>query len=289
MQVSNLEMIIKTDNMGIQFPSKIKYRVTYRKSRLIPEKKKKTEKYYKRKKIIYSKIKGLKNEIDIEVKYYEERVEPRARSKEEKQKQLSKIIRAGRQLYIKKGWEGFGMRALARHLKMSEGNLYNYVKSKRELWIAIRAQYFQEFNSRLLELIDTYRGKISYLELFERIGEFYLDFAAEDYPRYLMISVISAPKSNITGPIEKSYKPVNVMKTIQNLVDEAIKVGEIKATDSDKLAYFLYGLVYGAVKVERELEIIDPVLEPIISGSKVITIEEYRNFFFEELRRLLKA
>ncbi|MHA1724096.1 MAG: TetR/AcrR family transcriptional regulator, partial [Promethearchaeota archaeon] len=78
----------------------------------------------------------------------------RRRSKEEKLKKLQEIINVGSKLYKEKGWGGFGMRALARSLGMSEGNLYNYVKSKRELYIAIRSKYYEEFLDRLKKLIN---------------------------------------------------------------------------------------------------------------------------------------
>jgi len=212
----------------------------------------------------------------------------RARSEEDKRIQLNRIINAGRELYIKKGWQGFGMRALARQLGMSEGNLYNYVKSKRELWIAIRAQYYQEFNNKLNNLINKHKGKISYIELLKKIGEFYLDFATEDHPRFLLMTIISAPDSKEKGPIEINYKPFNSMLLIQDVIKEAIDVREIKAVDPETLSYYLWGMAYGAIKVERELQYRDPILEPIITGSKILSGEEYRKFFLQELQKQLK-
>jgi AcrR family transcriptional regulator len=213
----------------------------------------------------------------------------RARSKEEKKKKFERIIDTARELYLNKGWQGFGMRALARKLHMSEGNLYNYVNSKRELWIAIRAQYFQEFNDGIESIIRKNRGKIPYIDLLIKIGEYYLNFATEDPPRYAMMTRISAPESEKIGPIERSYRPFNTMRIIQNLVEEAIDNGEIQAIKPDILTYFLYGQIYGAAHVERELKLIDPIREPIITGTRVLSIEDYRKFFFQELRKQMET
>ena len=71
-----------------------------------------------------------------------------ARSKEEKEKQFQKIIEAGRKLFLSKGSYGFNTRALAKELNMSQPNLYTYVKSKRELWIAIRIEDWKKFKKR---------------------------------------------------------------------------------------------------------------------------------------------
>jgi AcrR family transcriptional regulator len=62
----------------------------------------------------------------------------RARSEEKKNIQFEKILDAGKELFIEKGESGFSMRNLAEMLNMTKNNLYHYIESKRELWIAIR-------------------------------------------------------------------------------------------------------------------------------------------------------
>lgn len=225
-----------------------------------------------------------------------EKSNQRIRSKKEKFKRLQEIINAGSELYVKQGWAGFGMRALARHLGMSEGNLYNYISSKRELYIAIRNKYYEAFSEKLKKLIYKNRGKISYLNLFLKIAEFYLDFAFEDYPRYQMINVISPPPSDDKGPFERTYQTFNILKIIQDLIKEAGQANELQVKDSEILTYYFYGQVYGAVKVMREFDHIDPILEPIIPHNK-LAIQEYRSlirdkykhFFLEQLKNQLES
>jgi len=57
----------------------------------------------------------------------------RARSEDENALQFERILEAGKDLFLKKGSEGFSMRNLAEMLDMTKNNLYNYVERKREL------------------------------------------------------------------------------------------------------------------------------------------------------------
>ncbi len=224
-----------------------------------------------------------KEKIKKDLSKNKARTKKRIRSKEDKFKKLQEIIDAGSKLYVTKGWEGFGMRALAKQLGMSEGNLYNYIKSKRELYIAIRSKYFEYFTAKLKKIINKNRGKISYIDLFMKIAEFYLDFAFEDFPRYNMINIIAPPSSDEKGPFEQTYQTFNILKIIQDLIEEATEAKELKVEDSELLAYHFYGLVYGAVKVIREFDHVDPILEPIIPHNK-LAIEEYRSLIREKYR-----
>ncbi len=80
----------------------------------------------------------------------------RARSKDKKAKQFEKILEEGKILFLQKGTEGFKMRNLADNLKMSKNNLYNYVVSKRELWIAIRNRFYYQFREENREIIKNH-------------------------------------------------------------------------------------------------------------------------------------
>ena len=67
----------------------------------------------------------------------------RARSPIKKAEKFEEILKEGRNLFLKHGSEGFNMRAIAKKVDMQQGNLYNYVQSKRELWFAVIQKDFQ--------------------------------------------------------------------------------------------------------------------------------------------------
>ena len=82
----------------------------------------------------------------------------RARSEEKKEEQFERILDAGKKLFLRKGSEGFSMRNLAEMLDMTKNNLYNYIESKRELWIAIRNKFYNQFKEENLEIIKNHKG-----------------------------------------------------------------------------------------------------------------------------------
>jgi len=78
----------------------------------------------------------------------------RARSADKKADQFERILEAGKRLFLEKGTQGFSMRNLAEMIGMTKNNLYNYVESKRELWIAIRNKFYGQFKEENLEIIE---------------------------------------------------------------------------------------------------------------------------------------
>jgi AcrR family transcriptional regulator len=208
-----------------------------------------------------------------------------ARTDEDKQKKFEEIIDAGRELFVKKGTYGFKTRILADKVGMSQGNLYNYVKSKRELWIAIRSEDMKIFKKRMQYLVDTHEG--SYLSLFKRMMNFYLDFARNEYRRFQMMFMVPAPPSDEIGPIEKEYELINPLEVVKKALKKAIEAREIRETDIDNLAYTLYAAIHGAVAVERDLIWTDKVLEPQPRKSKN-PIKNFREYLFEQLKKILE-
>jgi len=207
-----------------------------------------------------------------------------ARSEEDKQKNFQEIIDAGRELFVKKGTYGFSTRALAKKIDMSQGNIYNYVKSKRELWIAIRIEDMKNFKQRLQNIVETHEG--SYLYLFKKLMNFYLDFARNEYRRFQMMFMVPAPPSDEIGPIEKDYELINPLEVVKEALKKAMNEGAIIKTDVDNLAYTLYATIHGAVAVERDLIWTDAVLEPQPKKHKD-PIQNFREYLFAQIKKIL--
>ena len=205
----------------------------------------------------------------------------RARSPEKKAKQFQEILVEGRKLFLKHGSEGFSMRAIAKKLGMQQGNLYNYVQSKRELWFAVIQDDFQQFSDRMKDVIDAHQG--SSIKLLEKLAEFYLDFAIEDLERYRMMFMTQAPPSNSIGPIEANYQPIS-FDYMQHVVNQAVEKKEIKDIDPLKFTMFIWGIVHGNV------ELLHPeFLFPQQYAQKLDYQKEYKEFVLKQITRLLES
>ena len=210
----------------------------------------------------------------------------RARSEDKKADQFERILKAGKQLFLEKGTEGFSMRNLAEMLGMTKNNLYNYVESKRELWIAIRNRFYNQFKEENLEILkahgwyyvphtpkpnedeeeDKREGSWDWKRNTEdesitdskiicdsiiKLFEHFLDFANRDYDKFkMMFNVVEAPPSNKIGPIEEEYKEFRLLDGTTKLMQKAIEMGAISANKANLLSLFSYSLVMGVAYIE---------------------------------------
>lgn len=207
----------------------------------------------------------------------------RARAPEKKAEQFKKILDEGREMFVKFGSHGFSMRALARKLGMTQPNLYNYVKSKRELWIAIRSKYFEELNEGLQGIIDKHKGE-EYIALFMKIAEFFLNFTASDYKRYSMMFLVSAPRSEKVGPRERDYKLFGQMKMIFQVVVKAQKDLGIKDERTPNFLYYVFSTLLGAAWTESNLKLRSKITEPITGEFYDLPSKEFREFVLNEIK-----
>jgi AcrR family transcriptional regulator len=211
----------------------------------------------------------------------------RARAPEKKAEQFEKILDVGREMFVKFGSHGFSMRALAKELNMTQPNLYNYVNSKRELWIAIRKKYFKDLNEVISDIVKNHRGP--YIELFMRLSEGFLEFSSVDHIRFQMMFLIPAPRSKKVGPLEAGYEPENLVKRILDLIIKAVKSLGVEVDKSTtNILYLLFATLLGAVLTEGFLKIHSKIGEPIAGDFYDLPPKEYRDFVLNEIRGRLE-
>lgn len=215
----------------------------------------------------------------------------RARSEEKKADQFEKILDAGKDLFLKKGTEGFSMRNLAEMLGMTKNNLYNYVESKRELWIAIRNKFYNQFKEENLDIIQNHKG--SKCDLILKLYEHFLDFADRDYDKYkMMFNVIEAPPSSKIGPIEEKYREYRLLDGTTKLIQEAINEGEIKKGTAPLLSLLTYSIVMGVayIQMNRTKEHGPPsrVWETLQLSQVDVSFDQFKEQTLNVLEHVLK-
>ncbi|NVM35086.1 MAG: TetR/AcrR family transcriptional regulator [Candidatus Lokiarchaeota archaeon] len=218
----------------------------------------------------------------------------RSRSPEKKAAQFEKILEAGKKLFLEKGREGFSLRGLAKNLAMNQNNLYNYVESKRELWIAIRNKFFKQYREENIKIIKDHKGPTK--NLLMNIFKNFLEFAEKDFGAFSMMHLREYPPSNKIGPFEKEYREFNYLRGTAKVIQNAIEAGEIKDSNAGMLTFFTYSLILGTALVERHMRIVeqdpkykeDYASEILQFGQADFSREEFRNFVLEKLEHLLK-
>ncbi len=219
----------------------------------------------------------------------------RSRSPEKKAAQFERIIEAGKELFSERGSEGFSLRSLAKILDMNQNNLYNYVDSKRELWIAIRNKFFKQQRDENREIIKNHDGTT--VNLLLKIAGNFLDFATKDFDAFSMMHTISSPPSNKVGPFEKEYRAFNFLDGTTRIVQKAIDAGEIKENNATALSFHIYSTILGAAIIERNMSIIeennnydgDVASENIVFKQENFSRLEFRNYVLSKVESLLKG
>ncbi|NVM44163.1 MAG: TetR/AcrR family transcriptional regulator [Candidatus Lokiarchaeota archaeon] len=218
------------------------------------------------------------------------KVKTRSRSPQKKAEQFERILDAGKQLFIEKGIEGFSLRGLAKNLEMNQNNLYNYIDSKRELWIAIRNKFYKQFKGENLKIIESHKG--SNVDLLMKIFNHFLEFAENDPAASSMMHIIPSPPSDKVGKFEKEYKAFNFLDGTTRKIQEAINSGEIKEKNSAILSFFIYSLILGASIVEYNMRVLEDnnnvkketiADETIQFKTQPFTSQEFRKYVLKKL------
>jgi len=214
----------------------------------------------------------------------------RARSEDEKAVQFERILEAGKALFLKKGTEGFSMRNLAEMLDMTKNNLYNYVESKRELWIAIRNRFYNQFKEENLEIIKNHKGDTC--ELILKLYEHFLDFADRDYDKFkMMFNVVEAPHSEKVGPIEKKYREYRLLDGTTKLIQKGIDKGEIEGDGASLLSLLSYSFIMGVAYIEMNRSLERPpnkVWETIQLSRLDVSKKEFRKNTLKVLEKMFR-
>ena len=217
----------------------------------------------------------------------------RSRSPEKKAAQFEHILEAGKELFLEKGRDGFSLRGLAKILGMNQNNLYNYVESKRELWIAIRNKFFLQYREENIKIMKEHEGAST--DLLMKFFTNFLEFADKDFGAFSMMHLTESPPSNKLGTIEKEYQEYNYLRGTAKVVQDAIEAKEINYPDPGLITFFIYSLILGAALVERNIRRFEQ--NPNFEGDSVSEIFsfrtdfnslEFRNFVLEKLEFILK-
>lgn len=217
----------------------------------------------------------------------------RSRSPEKKAAQFERILTAGKDLFLEKGRDGFSLRGLAKILGMNQNNLYNYVESKRELWIAIRNKFFNQHRDENINIIKSHKSSTT--DLLMKIFKNFLEFADNDFGAFSMMHLIEAPPSDKMGPFEREYRKFNFLQGTARVIQSGISAGEIKESNAGMLSFFIYSLILGSAIVERHMRIIEQsenfngnlASEVIQFGQAGFSKIDFRNYVLNKIKKWL--
>jgi len=129
------------------------------------------------------------------------------RKRREKEARRAKIIEAAKRMFLSQGFDTTTMKSIAIEVELSKGTLYNYFKSKDELYLAVAAIAIREMNN-FCEKIDT--TKMTDLEHLLATGYAIYDFSKHHPDLYDIVDDIRSKRLYFGEPtLEIHQKQIN--------------------------------------------------------------------------------
>jgi AcrR family transcriptional regulator len=193
------------------------------------------------------------------------------RQETERQERRTRILDAGRRVFLKKGYLGTSIRAIAGEAELSPGLIYFYFAGKDEIYGRICEEAFH-IAIDLLEKASAVEGTFG--QRMNALAWAYVDFY-RGYPEYFDIisfKDMGFKKVGLTEELEGlleelSQKTISFLKVV---VDDAMEKGEIPSTaDSWTVTFGLWGVIEGALYIHKRgyLDAVGVNLENLLTAQ----------------------
>jgi len=176
------------------------------------------------------------------------------------------ILDVASEVFLKEGYAAASMSEIAARLGGSKGTLYNYFKSKEELFGAYVLRNCEMHRSQVSELLKIDGDARTVLTGYARR---YLEiFTSEKtLQNWRVISAESAKSPDIGRAFYESG-PLQGVKLLAGFLDQAVARGELKIADTIQAAHQLISLIHGRMIKARLLNYI-PVPTPAEIDAEV--------------------
>lgn len=175
------------------------------------------------------------------------------RQETERQERRTRILDAGRRVFLKKGYLGTSIRAIAVEAELSPGLIYFYFAGKDEIYGRICEEAFH-IAIDLLERASAAKG--TFLERLNALAWAYIEFY-RGYPEYFDIisfKDMGFKKVGLTDELQALLEALSRKTTsfLKVIVDDGIESGEVTGlADGWTLTFGLWGVIEGALYIHK--------------------------------------
>ena len=155
-----------------------------------------------------------------------------------------KLIDATYEEVYSNGYQGAALTDILNKAGVHKGSMYHYFGSKKEMaLVAIKEKISERFFERYGKILEL---KCGYLEAF---FSGIRDTKLRDFQRGCPIANIVQEMSNLDEDFNVTMKAIyeEFRKFVKDILDKAVKTGEMKACDTRKLALFITSSLEGAI------------------------------------------
>ena len=166
----------------------------------------------------------------------------------------TRILEAALDIIVQEGYPALTMRRIASKIGMTAPNIYNYYKSKDELYISLVIQGFEILQRDLTSVYEAHQDPV---ERGAALARAYLDFGIKHSSYYDIMFTYPTPKYNdyVGTPLEKlsevEYKISMDIATLALNVVKSLMSKELAADDEKVQMYFIaaWSMLHGMISL----------------------------------------
>jgi len=197
------------------------------------------------------------------------------RQQAEKQERVERIMKAARQVFLKKGYLGSKIRDIALRAELSPGLIYFYFKGKDEIYGNICKE---AFHILLRHFKDAAKVSGTAFEKLNAISDAYLKFYTDynDYFDIISFRDMGFKKVGLSKELQQELNllSIEVLSIFRGVVEDIISEKGIKTEiDSWEITFALWGLIEGSLFIHKRgyFNTFDLKLEDVIKLQLEIT------------------
>lgn len=178
------------------------------------------------------------------------------------------ILDAAREAFVRDGYEGVSMRALAEKIGCSHGNLYLHFKDKEALFDCLVEESFDRFGEGMHATVEAAR-RDDPVALVRTLSRAYIEFGVANPSVYEFAFVLRRPSRAPRRTPHVTYE------RLRSLVQRCIDEKKFRRMDADVASQALWAAVHGVTSLlvarptfpwaDRE-KVIDQVIDAAVDG-----------------------
>ena len=182
------------------------------------------------------------------------------RRERERQERRNQIMDAAKEAFLAKGFTGATMEEIAERAELSPAALYNYFKSKYDLYASLNLKMLERLNQEVEQLKD--RDDLDPLEKIRSFSE--AMYAVYQYDPQILINVLHLEASDVLWDLSpEMISEINgyarqALNTMASIFQEGIDAGVVEPFPAVALADLIWSIFTGLVLWEEGKRLFDP-------------------------------
>lgn len=187
-----------------------------------------------------------------------------------------KLINAAYDEIYEKGYQGAALADILSKAGVHKGSMYHFFANKKDMALAaIKEKISHRFKVRYGDVIS---GDAPHLPSFFAMLR---DLGLRDFKRGCPIANIVQEMSNIDCDFSDTMRVIysQFKEALKDILDKAVKSGELKSCDTDRLALFVSVVIEGAILAAKASGDVEDYVKPI--EDLIVYIQSYKGEYVE--------